>query len=141
MTPSVHFNNYVLIPYHCWQILGKLYMGKVVGQAKFQTVRQNPVLVRLRARHPAGQPCLVCWLEIRGGVLVLYEVSFCLTVLLPYIYNCIVSQLINLLFCNSFANPVCWLLDTGDADGWTWSCYFIICQTAEHPFPERGIAV
>ena len=64
------------------------------------TVRQSPDLVRLRAWLPAGQPCLVCLvIDIRGGVLILYEVSFCLTILLPYICKCIVSQLINLLFC------------------------------------------
>jgi len=62
-------------------------------------VRQSPDLVRLRAWLSAGQPCLVCLIrDIWGGVLILYEVSFCLTILLPYICKCIVSQLINLLF-------------------------------------------
>ena len=66
---------------------------------QFILVRQSPDLVQLRAWLSAGQPCLVCLIrDIWGGVLILYEVSFCLTILLPYICKCIVSQLINLLF-------------------------------------------
>ena len=74
-------------------------MGQNGVEARCVPVRQSPDLVRLRAWLSAGQPCLVCLIrDIWGGVLILYEVSFCLTILLPYICKCIVSQLINLLF-------------------------------------------